>query len=78
VKLLDRGLAHFVASDCHDPVKRPPRLDLARTYLRRRYSDEYADLLLEINPRSALWGHALDPGPMIAPKPAAAWYQFWS
>lgn len=77
VKLLDRGLAHFVASDGHDPVQRPPRLDLARTYLRRRYSDDYADLLLEINPRCALWGQALDPGPIVAPKPAKSWFQFW-
>lgn len=77
VKLLDKGLAHFVASDCHDPIKRPPRLDLARTCLRQRYSEEYADLLLEINPRSVLRGQSLDAGPMVAPTPAKQWYQFW-
>lgn len=77
VSLLDAGLAHFVASDAHDTQRRPPRLDLARNYLTQRYGPEYAELILEINPRSVVEGRALDPGPLPIPKTPKRWYQFW-
>lgn len=75
--LLDAGLAHFVASDAHDTQHRPPRLDLARNYLTQRYGADYAELLLEINPRSVLDGRPLDPAPLVPPEPLKRWYQFW-
>lgn len=77
LSLLDSGLAHFVASDAHDTQRRPPRLDLARNYLMQRYGPEYAELILEINPRSVVDGRALDPGPLPIPKAPKRWYQFW-
>lgn len=77
VRLLDAGLAHFVASDAHDIKRRPPRLDLARTYITHRYGPEYAEILLESNPRTVIEGRALDPGPMVPPQPPKRWYQFW-
>lgn len=77
LSLLDTGHAHFVASDAHDTQRRPPRLDLARTYITQRYGPDYADLLLVENPRSVIEGRALDPAPMTPPKTPKRWYQFW-
>ncbi|MGJ5813063.1 tyrosine-protein phosphatase [Paludibaculum fermentans] len=77
VSLLDAGLVHFVASDAHDTQRRPPRLDLARNYLKQRYGAEYAEVILEINPRSVLDGRPLDPGPLPTPEAPKRWYQVW-
>jgi protein-tyrosine phosphatase len=81
VKLLDKGLVHFVASDAHDLEGRPPRLDLAREWLSRHYSAGLAQLLLETNPRRALAGDPVPPSPQggrvpeeqSAPQPPGFW-----
>ena len=36
--MLDRGLAHVLASDAHDAVDRPPDLAVALPALRERYA----------------------------------------
>ncbi|WP_321476860.1 CpsB/CapC family capsule biosynthesis tyrosine phosphatase [uncultured Paludibaculum sp.] len=77
IRLLDAGLVHFIASDGHDIKRRPPRLDLARNYVTQRYGPDYADLLVDMNPRSVVEGRPLDPGPMVAPTRRKPWYQFW-
>ena len=78
LKLLDEGLAHFVASDGHDPVRRPTRLDLVSTFLTERYGAEYRELLLEIHPKAVIDGRPLDPGPLVRPREQKRkWYQFW-
>ena len=56
VKMLDKGLAHFVASDGHDPVGRPPRLDLAFQWVTERYGSDLAEMLFIDNPRAAVEG----------------------
>ena len=65
--LLDRGLAHIVASDTHDPVQRPPTLKPAYEWLKDNYGEDCARRLLEENPRLALEGE-----PIPAERPATA------
>jgi len=60
VRMLDKGLVHFVASDGHDPVGRPPRLDLAYQWVTERYGNELAELLFVVNPRAAVHGGYVD------------------
>lgn len=52
--LLDEGLAHFVASDAHDLVHRPPGLSAAAREIARRWGAEVAELLTVVNPRAVL------------------------
>lgn len=66
--MLDCGLAHFVASDGHDPHARQPRLDQGRDWLNRNKSPELAHLLTEIHPRAVIDNRPIDlsgfpPGP---------------
>ncbi len=65
-RMLDKGLVHFVASDGHDPVGRPPRLDVAFNWVKERYGDDLAELLFIDNPRAAVKGGYVD---SYTPKP---------
>jgi protein-tyrosine phosphatase len=58
--MLDRGLAHFVASDGHDARARQPRLDRASEWLARNLSRELADLLTEDHPRAVIDNRRID------------------
>jgi protein-tyrosine phosphatase len=58
--LLDRGLAHFIASDAHDAVRRPPRLDHAFAWVRDRYGEPLARALMIGHPEAALAGERID------------------
>jgi protein-tyrosine phosphatase len=49
-----RGLVHFVASDAHGLLRRPPRLAQAREYVRRNWGDEAEKGLFEANPEALL------------------------
>jgi protein-tyrosine phosphatase len=73
--LLDRGLAHFVASDAHDCAYRPPRLDQARDWLAENYGRDAAELLCAANPRAALEGQLVE---SLKPQPKPRrWLRFW-
>jgi protein-tyrosine phosphatase len=75
VQALEQGLIHFVASDAHDTVRRPPRLDEARTLLAQRFGEEYAGLLVEHHPRAVIDGCPLDVQPIPpAPKKKRGWF----
>jgi protein-tyrosine phosphatase len=75
--LLERGLVHFVASDAHDCEHRPPRLDLAYAWLKKRYSESVAQTLCVINPQATLAGAPLENTEVgTAPEPRK-WYQIW-
>jgi protein-tyrosine phosphatase len=65
-RMLDNGLAHFVASDGHDIIGRPPRLDAAFQWVTERYGSELAELLFIDNPRAAVEGGYVD---SYMPKP---------
>jgi protein-tyrosine phosphatase len=75
--LIAKGLVHFVSSDGHDMVHRPPRLDLARTWLQENYGEEYADLLTNLNPRNVIDDQPISAGLQKPPDPPRRWYQFW-
>lgn len=54
--LLERGLAHVVASDAHAISWRPPALGAARAALRRRLGEDAARALTERAPAAVLAG----------------------
>lgn len=56
---LDHGLAHTVASDAHSENERTPGLANVRSLLTQELSREYADLLLDGNPRRILKNNPL-------------------
>jgi protein-tyrosine phosphatase len=76
-RLLDRGLAHFVASDAHDPVNRSPRLAAARDAIQARYGDDAADILFVDNPTAVVEGAPLLGGKQYSLEKPAKWYRFW-
>jgi protein-tyrosine phosphatase len=54
VRLLNAGLVHFVASDCHDTRRRPPGLRRACEVLARLGGGELARRLTAENPRAVI------------------------
>lgn len=52
--LLKNELADFVASDAHSPYMRTPFLADVREIISEFYSEEYAEMLLSINPSKVL------------------------
>jgi protein-tyrosine phosphatase len=75
---LNEGLVHFVASDGHDPVRRPPKLDEAKRFLENQFGPEYAELLLELHPRAVIEGLPVDVHPIPPPprKKPRRWLQW--
>lgn len=53
-RLLDAGLAHFLASDAHGVAWRPPGLAEARALVARQWGQQAGVLLTETNPRAVL------------------------
>jgi protein-tyrosine phosphatase len=53
-RLIDMGLAHFVASDAHDSRRRPPGLRRAWETIAARWGEEAAQELLADNPRAVV------------------------
>jgi protein-tyrosine phosphatase len=54
--LLDRFAVHIVASDAHDTKRRIPNLSAARVVAEKIVGAEYADALVEGNPRAIVTG----------------------
>jgi protein-tyrosine phosphatase len=52
--LLEHNLVSFVASDAHGPHRRTTDLSGVRIFLEDNFTKEYADLLLEDNPRCVI------------------------
>jgi len=78
--MMERGLVHFIASDAHDPERRPPRLDLARAWVESNYGAAWAQLLFVDHPQAVLDGKPLElkDYPPRKPKPArAGWLARW-
>jgi protein-tyrosine phosphatase len=62
LRLIEAGLAHFVASDAHDLKRRPPGLSRARRAIAARWSEELAARLCTENPRAVLEDRPLPAG----------------
>ena len=75
-RLLDQGLAHFIASDAHDPVSRHPKLAEARQAVVSRYGEDAAEILFDGNPRAVVEGAPILGGKQIAWQRPAKWYQW--
>jgi protein-tyrosine phosphatase len=58
-QMIERGLAHFVASDGHDEHDRTPRLDTAFEAVARRVSRAAAERLFLENPKAVLAGNKI-------------------
>lgn len=69
--MLRRNLVHFIATDAHNPTKRPPRITEALSALRAIVGEATATALTVHNPRAVLDGRALpwDPEPVEGPPP---------
>lgn len=59
--ILDRGLAHMVASDAHGTKHRNPDMMPLKELLDSMYLEEFVDLLLDENPRLLLEGQPMTP-----------------
>lgn len=68
-RLLDAGLVHVMASDAHDATYRRPGLREARDAVARRYGEDLAERLTEVNPAAVIADRAL---PGLAAAEAAA------
>jgi protein-tyrosine phosphatase len=53
-QFLKRGFVHFLATDSHDTVRRPPVLSKARQVVEREFGIEVARALVEDNPAAVL------------------------
>lgn len=79
LEYLDRGWAHFVASDAHNVGRRPPRLRQAYDLVAARRGPQAARALFHDNPLAALRGDPLPwaPDPDEAETPAPARRRFF-
>jgi len=76
-ELLDRGLAHVVASDGHDCERRPPVMSAARTWVRDKYGEALAETLCVTNPGAALGGGDMHLPNADSELSVRKWYEFW-
>lgn len=53
-KLLKTQRVHFIASDAHDPVRRPPTLRNCYLRICKKYGEEFANELFFHNPRAVI------------------------
>lgn len=60
-QLLRRRWVHFLATDAHNVISRPPRLSEARRIVAKKYGEQYAESLVTTNPRAVFEGAPFEP-----------------
>jgi len=75
-QLMDAGLVHFVASDAHDRVDRPPDLSAAYKYISSRFGADRADSMFTYNPACVISGESLT-SPATKPRKRSRFFSFW-
>jgi protein-tyrosine phosphatase len=75
-ELMSRHMVHFIASDAHDPVNRPPDLSAAYEFVTNRYGVETARRMFVTNPAATLTGAYLDIEVPEQPKSRRKWFFF--
>lgn len=53
-QILKQGLAHFVATDAHDDIKRKPCLSDCAKYVSKKLGEDYANQIFNENPQKIL------------------------
>jgi protein-tyrosine phosphatase len=76
-ELLQRGLVHFIASDAHDCVRRPPSLREAYDRLAGDWGEETIRPLFVDNPNAAVAGETIDYELPERTSGRRKWYRFW-
>ena len=75
---LRNGMVHVLASDAHDTIHRPPRLDLAHAIVSEKLGPDVADMLLVSNPGAILRGEqVMFLGSYSSASTPKKWFQFW-
>jgi len=77
-QLLDRGLAHVVASDAHDSKFRNPDLREAYAAVQSRHGAAAAELLFEVNPGRIVEGLTVPGGQQPYGRPPSRWRRLFS
>jgi protein-tyrosine phosphatase len=62
-RLMSMNWVHFLATDAHDLVSRPPKLREAYDLVAQKYGQETAERLCVENPRAAFYGETMPPQP---------------
>ncbi|NQV30573.1 MAG: hypothetical protein HQ508_06775 [Candidatus Marinimicrobia bacterium] len=71
--LFDRDAVHLVGSDSHNLESRAVYAKPGYDWLIDRYGDEYADLMLKINPEKILNGESVEVYPVDLSPPKSSW-----
>lgn len=74
--LMARRMVHFVASDAHDTLHRPPDLNPAYDFVCEHYGVELAKRVFETNPAATLQGGDIYFEPPESTAPRRKWFFF--
>ncbi len=76
-KLIRSGSVHFIATDAHDTVRRPPRMSQARLQIEKRFGKAMADRLCIDNPLAVFEGRPLPPQTSLEAEDGSDNRPFW-
>lgn len=75
--MLENGLIHFIASDCHNTRNRPPGLSIAVASTAKIVGEEYACAMSKDNPAAVVEGRPIPTRPTpTPPKTGRTWFFF--